>query len=65
MAKVTLQTPCGPASVDLPGLPGFPPSFTFDILPLPFPPKFTIPMPDCSLKDHLGSAPEPPEDSVP
>ena len=62
---IPIETPCGTVSVkvpvpDLPSI-AFPP----DIFPLPFPPKFTLPMPDCSLLRHLGSAPEPAEDSTP
>lgn len=65
MATITIKipTPCGEQSVKVPlpalPLPAFPP-------PLPkFPPSFRIPLPNCSLLKHLGSAPEPPEDSEP
>lgn len=62
--EITIPTPCGNQTVKVPlpaiPLPAFPPPF-----PPPFPPKFRIPLPDCSLLKHLGSAPEPKEDSFP
>jgi hypothetical protein len=61
---VELDTPCGPVEVKkLITVPGF--DFDFSFL-LNFPPKFYIPMPDCSLLKHtVGGVPEPPEDSQP
>jgi hypothetical protein len=64
---ITVETPCGPKTVsvplpfNLPPLPAFPPPG----FPPPFPPKLPFPLPDCSFVDHIGSAPEPPEDSEP
>lgn len=60
----TIQTPCGPITIKVPvpglSLPSFPPD-----LPIPFFLTFTIPMPDCSLLKHIGSADEPESDSHP
>jgi hypothetical protein len=62
---LVIETPCGPKTIKVP-LP--------DLVPIPdislllnfvFPPPFPFPMPDCSVLDHTGSAPEPPEDSEP
>ena len=62
--EAVIQTPCGPIPVKVPvpglELPAFPPS-----LPFPFFLTFTIPMPDCSLLKHIGSAEEPASDSHP
>lgn len=59
-----IDTPCGPVPIKIPvpglNLPSFPPD-----LPFPFFLTFTIPMPDCSLLKHIGSAEEPASDSVP
>jgi hypothetical protein len=62
---VTIDTPCGGIQIPIPTLSiPFPPALPFP--PFPFPPKFSIPWPDCSLLKHtVGSATEPPEDSVP
>lgn len=60
-----LNTPCGPLSFTIPGfeLPALP---SLNIFPLPFPPKFTIPMPDCDVvKNAVGAAQEPEGDSKP
>lgn len=65
--RILLETPCGTIPVDvplpplLPPLPAFPPAG----FPPAFPPAIPIPLPDCSFVDHIGSAPEPPEDSEP
>lgn len=67
VVPLTIDTPCGPKTVNvnlplpLPPIPSIPPAG----FPPPFPPKIPIPMPDCSFLEHLGSAPEPPEDSEP
>lgn len=64
---ITIDTPCGPKTVNipipiqLPPIPSFPPAG----FPPPFPPPIPIPLPNCSFVDHIGSAPEPPEDSEP
>ena len=62
---IVIPTPCGPIVVkkNVP-IPPFP---DFSIyLNIKFPPEFPLPMPDCSLLNHItGSAPEPPEDSEP
>lgn len=62
---VTIQTPCGPVEIKT-NVPD-PPIPDFSIfLNIKFPPKFPLPLPDCSLLNHVsGSAPEPPEDSEP
>ena len=65
MVGITIQTPCGPITVPIPGLDiPFPPDL--NIFPLPFPPKLAIPFPDCDLvKGAIGAVPEPDEDSKP
>lgn len=62
--KIQIQTPCGPIGVTIPLVIPIPPIPSLP-LSLPFPPRFRIPLPDCSLLKHTGSAPEPPEDSHP
>lgn len=64
MANITIATPCGLKSVTIPDVPQLP-SLSLAGFPPPFPPRIPIPMPDCSFVEHLGSAPEPPEDSEP
>lgn len=65
--SIPIETPCGtktvkiPVPFALPPLPSFPPAG----FPPAFPPHIPIPMPDCSIVDHVGSAPEPDEDSEP
>lgn len=62
----TIKTPCGDLSFTIPGIPFPPPLPSLNIFPLPFPPKFTIPLPDCDVvKDAIGAAKEPDEDSKP
>lgn len=62
----TIQTPCGPLTFDIP-LPNFPPGLPdLNIFPLPLPPKFSIPLPDCDVvKNAIGAAKEPEGDSKP
>jgi len=61
--EIPIVTPCGEilvkVVVELPF-----PSFSLP-LPIPFPPKFAIPLPDCSILKHTNSVPDPPEDSEP
>lgn len=61
--EIQIDTPCGEIGVkqDIP-LPF--PSFQLP-LPLPFPPKFRIPLPDCSILKHTDSVADPEEDSSP
>ena len=61
--EVSIDTPCGTIGVkqDIP-LPF--PSFQLP-LPLPFPPRFRIPLPDCSILKHTDSVADPAEDSQP
>jgi hypothetical protein len=61
-----IRTPCGDIEVPLPSIPFPPPLPSLDIFPLPFPPKFAIPLPDCDIiKDAIGAAAEPESDSRP
>lgn len=60
-----IPTPCGMLEIPLPNftIPGLP---SLNIFPLPFPPKFAIPLPDCDVvKNALGAAQEPDGDSQP
>lgn len=60
-----IPTPCGMLEIPLPSftIPGLP---NLNIFPLPFPPKFSIPLPDCDVvKNALGAAQEPDGDSQP
>lgn len=61
--EVPIPTPCGVIKVKVPvlGLPAIP--FPPKLPELPKLPK--LPLPDCSLLEHTGSAPDPPEDSEP
>jgi hypothetical protein len=65
--SIPIETPCGtktikiPLPLALPPLPSIPP----DGFPPTFPPAFPLPMPDCSILEHTGSAPEDPADSEP
>lgn len=61
---VVLPTPCGNITVYVPA-PALPPIPFPPDLPIPFFFDFKIPLPDCSLLKHTGSAPEPEEDSHP
>jgi len=65
LIDITLNTPCGPLTFKYNVPFQFPPTIDLNIFPLPLPPKIWIPLPDCSLLKHTGSAPEPAEDSVP
>ena len=64
---LVIQTPCGPLTVPIPPIPGFPPPLpSLDIFPLPFPPKLAFPLPDCDvIKNAIGAAVEPAGDSKP
>lgn len=65
MAGPKVMTPCGKLEIPLPSftLPGLP---SLNIFPLPFPPKLSIPLPDCDVvKNAIGAAQEPEGDSKP
>lgn len=65
MAGIPVMTPCGMLEIPLPSftLPGLP---SLNIFPLPFPPKLSIPLPDCDvIKKAIGAAAEPEEDGKP
>lgn len=61
-----IKTPCGDLSFVLPEIPFPPPLPDLNLFPLSFPPKFSIPLPDCDVvKKAIGAAQEPDSDSVP
>ena len=62
MAGIKVPTPCGELEIPLPTLDIPLPSF--NIFPLPFPPKLSLPMADCDVvKQAIGATSEPEEDS--
>lgn len=61
-----IKTPCGDLVFSLPEIPFPPPLPNLNLFPLPFPPKFAIPLPDCDVvKNAIGAAQEPEGDSAP
>jgi hypothetical protein len=67
---VTIDTPCGPKTISVPipiNIPTPPDLLGFlqTLLNVQFPPRLPLITPPCSIVEHTGSAPEPPEDSLP
>lgn len=67
---VPIETPCGTKTVKVPVPGAIPtledlPDFLKLLAAYKFPPSLPIPIPPCSVVEHTGSAPEPPEDSEP